>query len=133
MLWLQSDHVAPTKTCEAREEECLLDDRVTARCGDYLLQFVNGQELLFGILLLWFFLLAEQAERVHSYNALTDGILHDGAETVDEDSLSGIAKCLLAIVEGAGLQEGDEPLDKVLIYLVEWKVLLVYTQVSDLE
>ena len=126
VLRLQSEHVAPSKTCETREEECLLDYRVTARCSDYLLQFVNGKELLLGILLLWLFLLVEQAERVHGYNTLTDGILHDSAETIYEDSLSGIAQCLLAIVEGAGLQESDEALDKVLIDLVEWKVLLIY-------
>ena len=126
VLRFQSNHVAPTKTSEAREDECLLDDRVTARCGDYLLQFVNGKELLLGILLLWLFLLVEQAERVHGYNTLTDGILHNGADAVDEDSLSGIAQCLLALVEGAGLQKGDEALGKVLIDLVEWKVLLIY-------
>ena len=126
VLRLQSEHVAPSKTSEAREEECLLDYRVTARCSDYLLQFVNGKELLLGILLLWLFLLVKQAERVHGYNTLTDGIFHDSAEAVDEDSLSGIAQCLLAIVESAGLQEGDEALDKVLIDLVEWKVLLIY-------
>lgn len=124
MLRLQSDHVAPTKTCEAREEKCLLDDRVTARCSDYLLQFVNSQKFLLGILLLWLFLLVEQAEWVHSYNTLTDGILHDGAKTVDEDSLSSIAQSLLAIVVSTGLQEGDEALSKVLIDLVEWKPYL---------
>ena len=96
-----------------------------ARCGDYLLQFVNGKELLLGILLLWFFLLVEQAERVHAYNTLTDSIFHDGAEAVDEDSLSGIAQFLLAIVVGASLQEGDKALGKVLIDLVEWKELLI--------
>lgn len=43
VLRLQSEHVAPSKTSEAREEECLLDDRVTARCSDHLLQFINGR------------------------------------------------------------------------------------------
>ena len=125
VLRLQSEHVAPSKTSETREEECLLDDRVTARRDDYLLQFINGKELLLGILLLWLFLFVEQAERIHGYNTFTDGILHDSAKAIDEDSLSGIAQCLLAIVEGAGLQECDKALNKVLIDLVEWKVLLI--------
>ena len=89
-------------------------------------QFINGQELLFCILLLWLFLLVKQAEGIHTYNTLSNGILHDGSKAIDEDTLSGCTQCLLALIIGAGLQESYKAFCKVLVNFVQREVLLFY-------
>ena len=119
-------HVTIAQTSEAGEEEGLFHYLVsTGRCH-HLFQLLDGQELTFRHSLLRFLLGIQQCKWVVFYQSLPYRLCHDRAEAVGENAAGGLAQCLLAAVERAGFQKGDEALAEILVHLFEQEVGLAY-------